>query len=78
MYIFLLDLITSLVPVVTVFFPPSHRGASFSFILSSFFNLHPLRVDQVVGFDPYPINTFLKSLGVAVRLKIIVQVSLPH
>ena len=78
MYIFLLDLITSLVPVVTVFFPPSHRGASFSFILSPFFHLHPLRVDQVVGFDSYSISTFLKSLGVAVRLLITVQISHPH
>ena len=43
-----------------------------------FFYLHPLRVDQATGVDPYPINTFLKSLKVVVGLKIIVQVSLPH
>ena len=51
---------------------------SFSFILSSFFHLHPPLVDQVSGLDPFPISTFLKSLGVAVRLKITVQVSLLH
>ena len=82
LYISLLNLITSPIFVATVFFylssnPPSSRY-SFSFILSSFFHLHPLRVDQVVGVDPCPINTLLKSLGVAVRLKIIFQVSLPH
>ena len=57
---------------------PPHLGASFTLILSSSFHLHPPRVDQVVDFDPYPISTFLKSLGVAVRLKITVQLSLPH
>ena len=81
-YIYLLNLVKSLVLRLIVFFffffnpPPS--GSSFSFILSSFFHLHPPRVDQVAGFDPCPINTFLNSLGVAVRLKITVQVSLPH
>ena len=50
----------------------------FPFILSSFFHLHPPRVDQVVDFHSYPISTLLKSLGVAVRLKITVQVSLSH
>ena len=53
-------------------------GSSFSFILSSLFHLHPPRVDQDASFDPCPINTFLKSLGIAVRLKITVQVSFPH
>ena len=53
-------------------------GYSFSFILSSFFHLHPPCVDQVSGVDSCPINTFLKSLGVAVRLKITVQISFPH
>ena len=49
-YISLLNLITSLVPVLQFFFfflisrSPSSRY-SFSFILSSFFHLHPLRVD---------------------------------
>ena len=82
LYISLLNLITSPIFVATVFFylssnPPSSRY-SFSFILSSFFHLHPLRVDQVAGFDPYPISTFLKFLGVAIRLKITIQVSLLH
>ena len=82
LYIFILNLITSPVLVVTVFssqfsdLPPS--GSSFSFILSSFFHLHHPRVDQVAGVDLCPISTFLKSLGVAIRLKITVQVSLPH
>ena len=53
-------------------------GSSFSFILPSFFHLHPPRVDQVVDFHSYPISTLLKSLGVAVRLKITVLVSLLH
>ena len=81
-YIYLLNLVTSPILLLIVFFsfffnpPPS--GSSFSFILSSFFHLHPPRVDKVAGFDPCPINTFLNSLGVVVRLKITVQVSLPH
>ena len=50
----------------------------FLFYTIFFFHLHPLRVDQVTGVDPYPISTFLKSLKVVVGLKIIVQVSLPH
>ena len=57
---------------------PSPQGIFFSFILSSFFHLLPSRVDQVSEVDSCPIRTFLKSLVVAVRLKIIVQVSLPH
>ena len=82
LYISLLNLITSPILVATVFFysssdPPSWRY-SFFFILSSFFHLHSPRVNQVAGIDPCPISTFLKSLGVAIRLKITVQVSLPH
>ena len=74
LYISLLNLITSPIFVTIMFFysssdPPS-LGYSFSFILSSFFHLHPSGVDQVVGVDPCPIRTFLKSLGVAIRLKI--------
>ena len=80
-YIYLLNLFTSLVLLLIVFFSfffnPPPPGSSFSFILSSF-HLHPPRVDQVACFDPYPINTFLKSLGIAVRLKITIQVSFPH
>ena len=45
-----------------------------TFLLSSY----PPRVGQIVGVDHCPISTFLKSLVVAVRLKITVQVSLPH
>ena len=82
LYISLLNLITSPIFVATVFFylssnPPFSRY-SFSFILSSFFHLHPPCIDQVAGANPCPISFFLKSLGVAVRLKIIVQVSLSH
>ena len=81
-YISLLNLIISLVLVATMFssqsFDPPSLGYSFSFILSSFFHLHPPHVDQVSDIDSYPISTFLKSLGVVVRLKITVQVSLPH
>ena len=62
----------------TDFSDPYPLGVSFSFILFSLFHLHPSRVGQVTGLDPCPINTFLKSLGVVVRLKFTVQVSLPH
>ena len=27
------------------------------------FHLYPPRADQIIGVDPYPISTFLKSLG---------------
>ena len=50
----------------------------FLFYTLFLFYLHPSCVDQVIGVNPCPINTFLKSLRVVVRLKIIVQVSLPH
>ena len=82
MYLFLLNLITSPILIVTVFssqfsdLPPLR--SSFSFILYSFFHLHPPCVDQVASVDLCPISTFLKFLGVAVRLKITVQVSLTH
>ena len=74
MYIYLLNLVTGQILVPTVFFsqfsdPLSLRYSS-SFILSSFFHLHPPHVDQVSNIDSCPSNTFLKSLGVAVRLKI--------
>ena len=82
LYISLLNLITSPIFVATVFFylssDPLSSAYSFYFILPSFFHLHPLRVDQAVGIDSCSISTFLKSLGIAVRLKITVQVSLPH
>ena len=42
------------------------------------FHLYPPCADQIVGVDPYPISIFLKSLGVIIRLKITVRVSLPH
>ena len=81
-YISLLNLVTSPICVATVFFYPSSDplslGYSFSFIPSSFFHLHPPHLDQIASVDSYSISTFLKSLGVAVRLKIIVHVSLPH
>ena len=44
----------------------------FPFYTIFFFHLHPPHVDQVIGVDPCPISTFLKSLGVTVRLKITV------
>ena len=82
LYVSLLNLITSPIFVAIVFFNlssnPLSSGYSFSFILPSFFHLYPSHVDQVAGIDPCPISTFLKSLGVAIRLKITVQVSLPH
>ena len=82
LYIFFLNLITSLVLVATVFFSqfsdPPCLGPSFSLTLSSSFDLYLPRVDQVANFDPCPISIFLKSLGVVVRLKIIVQISLPY
>ena len=43
-----------------------------------FFYLYPPRVDQIAGVDPCPISTFLKSLVVAIGLKITIHVSLPH
>ena len=79
MYISLLNLITSPIFMTTMFFYSSFDrpslGYSVSFILSSFFHLHPPRVDQVAGVDHCPI---LKSLRVVVKLKITVQISLPH
>ena len=82
LYVSLLNLITSPIFVATMFFNlssnPLSSGYYFSFILSSFFHLHPPRADQVAGIDPCSISTFLKSLGVAIRLKITVQVSLSH
>ena len=81
-YIYLLNLGTSLVLLLIVFFSfffdPPPLGSSFSFILSSFFHLHHPCIDQVPGFGPCPISTFLKPLGVAVKLKITVQVLLSH
>ena len=50
----------------------------FPFILPSSFHFYPPRLRQIADIDPYPISTFLKSLVVAVRLKITIQVSLPH
>ena len=68
-------MITNLVLIVTIFFSPLSPRVFFLFYTLFLFHLHPPRVDQIIGVDPCPINTFLKSLGVAVRLKIIVQVS---
>ena len=53
-------------------------GSSFLFILPSSFPFYPPHVKQIAGIDLCPISTFLKSLVVAVRLKITVQVSLSH
>ena len=79
LYISHWNLITSPVFMTTMFFysfsNPPHSGVSFSLILSFSFHLYPPRVDQVTGFDPCPIGTFLKFLGVVVRLKITIQVS---
>ena len=82
LYISLLNLVTSLIFVLIVFFSPFSNPFSsrysFFFILSSFFHLHPPHIDWVPDVDLCPISTFLKSLEVVVRLKITVQVSLPH
>ena len=48
-----------------------HLQWDFSFLYSpSLLHLSPPRVDQIAGFDTCPINTFLKSLGIALRLNI--------
>ena len=82
LYISLFYLITSPIFVAIVFFysssDPSSSGYSFYFILSSFLHLHPPLVDQIVGVNSCPISTFLKSLGVAVKLKNTVHVSFSH
>ena len=56
----------------------SSSRSSFPFILPSSFHFYPSRLRQIAGIDHCHISTFLKSLVVAVRLKITVQVSLPH
>ena len=48
--------------------------AFFLFYTIFFLSSLPSRVDQITSVDPCPISTFLKSLRVAIRLKIIVQV----
>ena len=51
----------------------------FSLLYShSFFHLSPSHVDQIAGPNTCPISIFLKSLGVAVGLKVIIQVSPLH
>ena len=57
--------------------PPS-LGSSFCFIPSFFFPLYHPHVEQIASIDPCPIKTFLKSLVIAIRQKITVQVSPPH
>ena len=45
----------------------------------SFFHLSCPRVDQIANLlNICPISTFLKSLWVAMRLEVIIQVSPPH
>ena len=57
-----------MMPIIMGFFP---------LYFIPFFHLSSPRVDQIANlFDTCPICTFLKSLEVAVRLKVIVQVSL--
>ena len=52
---------------------------SFSFYTPFPFHLSLPHVDQITNLlDIVPINTFLKSLWVAVKLEVTVQVSLPH
>ena len=82
-YIFLLELVTIIVLNVTVFFFLQLSDASLQWNFSSLYSpfllyLSPLRVDQIADLDTSPISTFLKSLGVAIRLKITVQVSPSH
>ena len=73
--IYLLNLSTSIVLVATVFFSqfsdPLSSRPSFYFILSSFFYLHPSRVDQIDGVDHCLTNIFLKYLVLAIRLKLL-------
>ena len=51
------------------FSDPLFSGPPFYFILSSPFHLYPPCVDQIVSVDPYPISTFLKSLGSSCKAK---------
>ena len=48
------------------------------FILSLPSHFYPSHEQQIACVNPYPISTLLKSLGVAVRLKCTVQISLPY
>ena len=84
MNILLLPLITTTILSATVFFflLPIPRSL-LQWDLSSLYyppllHLSPPCVDQMAGFYSCPINTFLKLLGVAVRLNISVQASPPH
>ena len=65
-------MIANLVLVVTIFFSPLSLEVFFFFYTLFLFHLHPPCVDRIIGVDPCSISTFLKSLGVAVRLKITV------
>ena len=81
--IFLLDLVTITVLSATVFSSFQLSDAPLQWDPSPlyyppFFYLSPPRVDQMVGFCPYSISTFLKLLVVAVRLNITIQTSLLH
>ena len=82
-YIFLLELVTIVVLNVTVFFFLQLSDASLQWNFSSLYSpsllyLSPVRVDHIADLNTSPISTFLKSLELAVRLKITVQVSPPH
>ena len=56
---------------------PSIMGFFF-FIFPFLLHLSPPHVDQIAGSDLCPISPFLKSLWVAIRLNVTVQVSPPH
>ena len=60
-----------------IFQSPSLIASFLSYTIFPF-HLYSPRVGQMVGVDTCPISTFLKSLGVAVRLKNNVQKSLPY
>ena len=66
-YVFPTGLITMLVLDYYSIFVLISRSpsliASFLFYTLFCFHLHPSRAKQMVGFDTYPITTFLKSLG---------------
>ena len=81
-YILHISLITNLVPdcygISLLIFQSLSLITSFSFYTIFPFHLYPPCASRMVGVDTCLISTFLKSLGVAVRLKNTVQRSLPH
>ena len=81
-YIFLLDLYkysSSWLHSDLFFDSPPSVMESFPFYTLLFFHPRLSHVDQIANLlDIGPISTSLKSLWVAVRLEVTIQVSLPH